>query len=104
MKSDPGGKGHRSEKQRFPHRHSMAAQYHYAEAGCYHGKALYLLKTEGYSKRLQEKGTRQRPAKGTGPEAERLPSAVQERALPEPAAEGVLKKLWKLLKYVICIM
>ena len=35
---------------------------------------------------------------------ERLSSTKQRRALPKPAAEGVLKNLWKLLKYVICIM
>ena len=44
------------------------------------------------------------PAQGTGTEAERLSSAVQERALPEPAAEGMLKKVWKLLKYDNYIM
>ena len=43
-------------------------------------------------------------AQGTGTEAERLSSAGQERALPEPAAEGVLKKLWGMLKYDNYIM
>ena len=32
------------------------------------------------------------PSHGTQKEAERLRSAVQERALPEPAAEGVVEK------------
>ena len=35
---------------------------------------------------------------------ERLSSTEQRRALPEPAAEGVLKKLWGMLKYDNYIM